>query len=167
MLALKISDIRDFTNKLFIQETFDAFWLCQARISTYSLFSIDGRLDREFFDSDELELLDRTKRTHALWKEVKPHCFSIIRGKRAPRSFRIVFQLSSQKTTAAIKAAGFGVDVQTIHGLFLNLSYKNKMLLCTTGVSLDAFLPGKELEQLWDSMILDFFRQNQILFEQQ
>ena len=44
MLALKITDQKDFTNKLFLGETFDAFWLNQAEIITSNIFSIDGRL---------------------------------------------------------------------------------------------------------------------------
>lgn len=165
MIALNITDIKDLTNKLFIQDVFDSFWLSQADIATYSLFSIDGKLQRDFFDSDELEVLDRTGRTHALWKEVKPYCFSIIRGKRTPRYFRIVLQLSCQKTLAALKDADFGVEARMVHGLFLNIQYKNKTLLCTTGTAFHGFLPGKQLEQFWDGMALAFFQENKISFE--
>lgn len=34
-LALKITDIRDFTNKLFIGEVFDKFCLTEASITTF------------------------------------------------------------------------------------------------------------------------------------
>ena len=44
MLALKITDIRDFTNKLFIGEVFDKFCLSEASITTFNTFTIDGRL---------------------------------------------------------------------------------------------------------------------------
>ena len=44
MLALKITDQKDFTNKLFLGDTFDLFWLNQAEITTSNLFTIDGRL---------------------------------------------------------------------------------------------------------------------------
>ena len=44
MLALKITDIRDFTNKLFIGEVFDKFCLSEAVITTFNTFTIDGRL---------------------------------------------------------------------------------------------------------------------------
>ena len=48
MIALKITDLRDFTNKLFIREVFDSFWLNQAEITTYNTFSIDGKLHTDF-----------------------------------------------------------------------------------------------------------------------
>ncbi len=54
MLALKITDIRDFTNKLFIGEVFDKFCLTEASITTFNTFSIDGRLLKDFFDTDSL-----------------------------------------------------------------------------------------------------------------
>ena len=87
MLALKITDQKDFTNKLFLGDTFDLFWLNQAEITTSNLFTIDGRLQTEFFDNDQQEFLSSSHRTYSLWKEVKPICYSIIRGKRAPLSF--------------------------------------------------------------------------------
>ena len=55
MIALKITDLRDFTNKLFIREVFDSFWLNQAEITTYNTFSIDGKLHTDFLDSDQLQ----------------------------------------------------------------------------------------------------------------
>ena len=48
MLALKITDIRDFTNKLFIGEVFDKFCLSEATVTTFNTFTIDGRLQKDF-----------------------------------------------------------------------------------------------------------------------
>lgn len=166
MLALKILDIRDFTNKLFIGEVFDQFWLNEADIATYNVFSIDGKIQRNFYDNDELELLDKTRRTCSLWKEVRPYCCSLIRGKRTPLYFKIVLQLSLQKTAALVHESDLGIQEENIRGLYLNLQYKNKVLLCTTGTALTTFLPGKRLDQLWDSMIIDFFSQHKILYEE-
>lgn len=166
MLALNITDVKDFMNKLLIGQVFDHFWLNEATITTYNTFSVDGRLQQDFFDSDAREALAQSARTYSLWKEVKPFCYSIIRGKRTPLSFKIVFQLSPNKAAAALGSADVGIEPENITGLYLNLQYKNKALLCTTGTSLKTFLPGKRLDQYWDSMILDFFRQNEIIFEQ-
>ena len=41
MLALKITDQKNFTNKLFLGDTFDLFWLNQAEIITSNVFSIE------------------------------------------------------------------------------------------------------------------------------
>lgn len=166
MLALKITDLKDFTNKLFIGNVFDHFWLNRADISTYNLFSIEGKLQKDFFDSDQQEILDGTSRTYSLWAEVKPFCHFVIRGKRPPLYFKIVFQLSSQKTKSLLENENPGLPLDSLQGLYLNLQYKNKILLCTTGTSFHTFVPGKQVEQLWDHTVLDFFRQNKILYEE-
>ena len=44
MLALKITDIRDFTNKLFIGEVFDKFCLSEATVTTFNTFTIDAEI---------------------------------------------------------------------------------------------------------------------------
>ena len=69
MLALKITDQKNFTNKLFLGDTFDLFWLNQAEIITSNVFSIDGKLQTDFFDNDEQEFLASSHRTFSLWKE--------------------------------------------------------------------------------------------------
>ena len=143
MLALKITDQKDFTNKLFLGDTFDLFWLNQAEITTSNLFTIDGRLQTEFFDNDQQEFLSSSHRTYSLWKEVKPICYSIIRGKRASLPF----------------------PPEQVAGLYLNLQYKNKTLLCTTGTSLKTFFPGKELDHLWEQYVTEFFSRNEISAE--
>ena len=160
MLALKITDIKDFTNKLFIGDIFDRFWLNEASITTFSTYIIDGKLQQEFFDSDERNLLLQSGRTYALWKELKPFCFSVIRGKKTPLYFKIVFQISPEKVA---HEHGFSSE---INGLFMNIQYKNNLLMCTTGTSLKTFIPGFKPDTLWDNQIREFFQQNHIMFEE-
>lgn len=166
MLALKITDQKDFTNKLFLGETFDSFWLNQAEIITSNIFSIDGRLQTEFFDNDEQEFLASSHRTFSLWKEVRPFCCSVIRGKRAPLSFKIVLQFSPNKAAALLQNSALSISPELVTGLYLNLQYKNKTLLCTTGTSLKTFLPGKELDHLWEQYVMDFFHHNRFSLEE-
>ena len=66
MLALKITDIRDFTNKLFIGEVFDKFCLSEATVTTFNTFTIDGRLQKDFFDTDSMNRLILSGRTSDL-----------------------------------------------------------------------------------------------------
>ena len=136
MLALKITDIRDFTNKLFIGEVFDKFCLSEASITTFNTFTIDGRLQRDFFDTDSLNKLTEHGRTHSLWKEIRPFCWSVIRGKRTPLSFKIVLHLSRNGIEAAMRNTDLGISSEQIDGFYLNLQFKNNALLCTTGTSL-------------------------------
>ncbi len=68
MLALKITDQKDFTNKLFLKDTFDLFWMNQAEIITSNVFTVDGSLKMDFFDNDEQDFLASSHRTCSLWE---------------------------------------------------------------------------------------------------
>ena len=52
MIALSIIDVKDFMNKLLIGEVFDRFFLVEASVTTFNTFTIDGRLQQDFFDTD-------------------------------------------------------------------------------------------------------------------
>ena len=158
MLALKITDQKNFTNKLFLGDTFDLFWLNQAEIIT--------KLQTDFFDNDEQEFLASSHRTFSLWKEIKPFFYSVIRVKKAPLSFKIVLQFSPNKTAALLQNSAFSISPEMITGLYLNLQYKNKTLLCITGTSMKTFLPGKELDHLWEQYVMDFFHRNGLSVEE-
>lgn len=164
MLALNITDIKDFTNKLFIGDAFDSFWMTEASFTTFSVFSIDGKLQKDFFDTDEQNTLTQNSRDYALWKEMKPYCFSIIRGKRTPLHFRIVFQFPPDKLPELYSMEEDKTG--TIGNLYLNIQYRNHSLVCTTGTSLKNFIPGIKPGPLWDDRVLHFLRQNQISFEE-
>ena len=163
MQALNITNLKDFTNKLFIGEVFDHFLITEASITTFATFFIDGKLQNDFFDSDEQTALRESGRSYALWKEIKPYCCSVIRGKRLPLHFKIIFQLPLSEIARLFpdKAGSFS----DIGNFYLNVQYRNQNVLCTTGVSLHTFTPGVKPGTLWDDMILHFLQNHQIDFE--
>lgn len=166
MLALNILDVKDFMNKLLIGDTFDHFSLIEASIVTFNTFTIDGKLQKEFFDTDTLASLKENSQDYSAWQDLKSYCFSIIRGKRTPISFKIVFRLPDRQMQKLFQNASSGISPDALSGLYLNLQYKNKALLCTTGVSFHSFVLDKYPEQLWDSMITNFLHKQEIAFEQ-
>ena len=90
----------------------------------------------------------------------------MIRGKRAPLSFKIVLQFSPNKAAALLQNASLSIAPELVTGLYLNLQYKNKTLLCTTGTSLKTFIPGKDLDHLWEQYMMEFFRRNSFSVEE-
>ncbi|MCD8153263.1 MAG: DUF5721 family protein [Clostridiales bacterium] len=160
MLALAITDLKDFTEKLFIGSVFDPFFLVEASFTTFGRFSIDGRLQKEFFDTDERKLLQENARTYTYWGDVKYYCRFIIRGKRTPLQFKII--LSSDGKIGNRLSVSPGIA----DGLYLNLQFRDGLLQCTTGVSLKTFSPDRKPEQLWDDFILNYFRSQEILFRE-
>lgn len=165
MIALQIQDIKDFMSKFLIGTAFDAFWLSEAAITTSVTYTIDGSLHPEFFDTQETELLTEQGRNYALWKDMRPFCFSVIKGKKTPLYFKIVFLLSRKNTEKLIQNHHLSFSLDDIFGLFVNFQYDGKNLICTTGTSLRIFTLDKTLDHLWDEMIQKFFKQQQIPFE--
>ena len=165
MIALQIQDVKDFMSRLLIGNDFDHFWLCEASITTFSTFTIDGALHTGFFETEEARKLTETGRTCALWKEVKPFCFSIIKGKRTPLHFKIIFQLSRKNTEKLLLDKRSSWRSEDIFGLYLNLQYDGSSLICTTGTSVKTFTLDKSLDHIWDEMVMRFFQKQQITSE--
>ena len=153
MIACKIVHLKGFMSHLLIKESFDAFWLSEASVTTGNTFTIDGMLHPEFFSQEAQEVL-------------KPFCYSIIRGKQTPLQFKFVFRLSYVKMCQALENAGIAIDPEQVDGLFLNVQYQGGALICTTGTSLKVFTMDKSLDQMWDQMVLRFFQKMGIEYEE-
>ena len=86
MLALTFPSLKEATSHLFAQPTFDFFDVLEATISSYITFSMDGHINEAFFE-DEANTDEQPGRLCS-WKRLRPVCFSIIKGKQPPVSFR-------------------------------------------------------------------------------
>ena len=70
MLALKITDVKDFMNKLLIGEVFDRFSLVEASVTTFNTFTINGKLHYDFFDTDTKAAFEENSTEYSLWHDV-------------------------------------------------------------------------------------------------
>ena len=166
MLAIKINDIKTFMNQLLIGDTFDAFPMAEASIAALTTFSIDGRINKDFFDTDTQDILTRNGAIYSRWKDIKPFVRSIIRGKLLPLHLKVVFCLSeSQLSVLTDSSIILSTDSTGIQGYFLNIQYRNHTLLCTTGIARETFTMDKKPEQFWDELVLSFFRHLDIDFD--
>lgn len=161
MLALHIVDVKDFTSKLFLGDVFNRFSLSEASFTTFATFIIDGLLQKDFFDTETVPA-----NTYVYWEDVKPQCLSIIKGKRTPLRFKIIFQLAPENVVKLLKQTNIPLQPEDINGLYLNCQFDGEHLLCTTGTSLRIFSLDKSLDHVWDDMLLRFFRQKEIIFEE-
>ena len=164
MIALRIVDVKDFMSKVLVKNTFDKFYLSDGVIETFTSFSFGGHLNPGYYSGDEQEALK--ERSLPLWHELKPFAYQLIRGKRLPMSFKLVFSLSRENLDWLISHHGLGLAPADIGGLFLNIKYENKEVLCVTGTSFKTFIMDKTLERLWDATALQFMKQNEIAVEQ-
>lgn len=157
MIAVRITDTRDFTRKLLAQDLFDTFLFSEGSVTTFTTFSIDGTWHPDYFEQQGADALT--------WGLIRPVFFDIIKGKHTPISFRIVLRLSEENVKSLIASSGISMDPAQIAGLFLNINYQNQTVTCTTGTSLRIFTLDKTLDNVWDDMVLRFLRSRQIQAE--
>lgn len=165
MVALRILDVKQFMSKLLGSDIFDHFLLSEAVIHTHHTYSIDGHIHKEFYSQEELEAEQMEERALSFWKELKPDCFEMIRGKKTPLGFRFIFLLSQENVEKLVVQSGLSIPPIEIKGLFLNIKFERNALICTTGTSQINFTMDKSLDLAWDSMVKKFFKHHQIVFE--
>ena len=164
MIACNICDIKLFTKKLFIGETFDRFLLKEAEIVTFNTFSIDGRVHKSFYSEEERA--EGQIEEYSTWKTLRPFCFSLIKGKKLPERFSIILKLPKAATEQFLTARKSQWLPEQVGGLFLNIHYENQHLSCVTGLSLNQFTLDKTLEREWDESIRTFLRKEELPFEE-
>lgn len=165
MISLKIEDMKLFTSSLFVGDTFDGFLLREASISTFNTFTIDGKIRRGYYSEEELE--EKEIEPFSSWPMIKPFCFSLIKGKRLPGSFKIVLLLSVSGREHFLAGRHFPFPPDNIQGLYVNIRYEEEKLVCITGTSVSAFTMDKTLDEEWDQAFKDFLKNSQIAFSEE
>ena len=161
MIALKISDVKAFTSHLFVQQTFDHFLVSEATITTYNTFQIDGYLNREFYEGEDALALPHQ---YSTWEQLRPLCFSLIKGKHLPLSFKFIFRLTDSQQEQLIHKSG-EKQPNTIDAFFLHVLYKNNNITCITGSSARQFTLDKTPDQAWDQAIKEFLNEIALAWE--
>lgn len=164
MISLKVVDVKNFMSSLLVHNVFDNFLLSELTIHTSKELYISGKLNEDFYSSEELELLNGRK--YATWGECKSLAYSFIKGNKLPLSIKIVFLLSDENTEKMIVRSGNKLNLNDINGLFLNMRYDKNGLFLTTGSSIRIFTLDKSLEQLWDNDIKIFLKHHNIVVEE-
>ena len=135
---------KDTMNHLLLKETFDQFSFIEGEITTFNRFTIDGFLQKEFFDQPP-------EHQYSLWRDVRGYCLELIRGKRTPLEFKIVLSLAPDQFSAFLNDHQLNsFRPEEIQGLYLNFQYDGTSLQCVTGISLHSFSLDKSLERQWD-----------------
>lgn len=166
MIALQITDLGTFMNSLLKGTMFDHFLLQEADITQAVSYTIDGAFNKDYYSEEELEEMDLTDVSFLPFSYIRPVCFELLKGKKKPVYFKFLFLLSPKNQASTIARSGSSFNSEDISAMYLNLTYKNNILTCTTGISYKLFSLDKTLEQEWDRLVKIFFRQNKIEVEQ-
>ena len=166
MVALKLTNIKNFMNTLLRTECFDHFLLQEASIHSGATFEIDGRMPRDFYTSEEAEELGIMGYPCLPFSMLRNNCFEMIKGKKTPAAFAFVFLLSPENLAKTLERMDTNFTVNDVTALFLNIRYQSGILSLTTGVSYKTFVLDKSLEKEWDTMVQKFLAQHEIDFEE-
>lgn len=159
MIALHLTSVKDFMAHLLLSETFDNFLFIEGEIVTFNTFTMDGFMQKSFFSEEE------NIPEYSSWKNLKNFCFSLIKGKKTPLSFKFIFSLSPKNIARLIEQNHLDFRADQVQGLYLNIRYDGSSLQCITGTSLKTFSMDKSLEQTWDAFVQKFFAQKSIPWE--
>lgn len=165
MVALKIEDVRPFTSKLFVGDTFEGFLVREASIATFNAFHIDGHIRPGYYTEEEMA--EGKIGELSSWKVIRPICFTLIKGRKLPGSFQIVLQLSPEDVGEFLSYSGLNYQPEQIGGLYVNIRYEENLLYCITGTSVNVFTLDKSLEREWDNALRLFLKKHEILFSEE
>ena len=164
MTALQITSMKIFMSKLLASESFDIFLLEEAVIGTANTFTIDGRINKEFFhqenDEDVLEIPEFRP-----WSELRNLCFDLIKGKRTPLFFRITFQLKPDLAASLLKKENCDIPPEQVKALALNIRYDGSKAVLTTATAYHTFLLSKEPDAIWDRALSKYLDREGIAYD--
>lgn len=145
-------------NHILLRKTFDSFAFIEGEIITANKYNIDGKLHPNYFDQ-------KPDPIYSSWYEIKEYCLSIIKGKRTPLSFHLVFALSKEQIIDFIKGSNLNHREEEISGLYFNFRFDGTKLYLVTGTTLTNFTLDKTIEKSFDDYTCRFFKQQQISCE--
>lgn len=159
MLVIK-PDTKSCMAELLLKETFDSFTFIEGEITTFNKFHIDGYLQKQFYDSDDIPEAE-----YSHWKDIREFCFGIIKGKHTPLDFKFILALPAASIPGFLEQYQVAATAAEIQGLYLNFRYNGETLQCITGISLTTFRPDKTTEHGWDKYARSLFDQYHITYE--
>lgn len=165
MIALQITNIKQFMGKLLTSETFDHFLLEEASISTYNTFIIDGHQNRDFYTNEEWEDTSVRPYEFSMWKQIRPICFSLIKGTHTPTAFRFVLHLAPEATLSLLEKGESGITLQQLKAYVLTIKFDGTALTLVTGSAFHTFVMDKTVDLLWDNALKEFLATQEISFE--
>ena len=166
MIALKITNVKQFMGRLLGGEDLDSFLLEEAVISTYNTFRIDGHQNRDFYTSEEWEDKELRPYEFTKWQTIRPVCFDLIKGRRTPAAFQFVLHLIPEYVGSILKKGDTGITPHQVKAFVLSIRYDGENLTLVTGTSYNTFLMDKTPDTLWDQSIRQFLSKREIAYEE-
>lgn len=138
--------VKKFMNYVFKTNIFDKMQIRSGEIVTRGHFSFEGIFNHEY---DGI----KDDRKYCLWGEVRTNFFDLIKGKKMPKTIKLVFALDN-------------ADLEKLHpnaqAAFLNAMFENGQLCFTTGTAQKNFSMDKSLDLQWEESVKLMFKRLEI-----
>ena len=164
MIVLQTSAIKDFMSGLLTSDIFHPFLLEEAVIKTANTFTIDGRINRDFYAGSPSEIdagaagMPEPLYDFRPWSEMKGLCFNLIKGKRTPLFLQFVLHLMPEQAESLLAKNGCDASASQVKALVLTIRYDGSCVQLITGTSYSAFTLSKEADAIWDKALEKYLR---------
>lgn len=145
MISVKLEEVNEFMNGLFINDMFDRFEVTEAEVKTLFTTKISGRVNSAWLDTGEVS------EEYILWKQLKTIVYDLIKGKKTPLLLNICFSYQKENKDRAI----------------VRIQFEEKTLRIITGYSAAGFSLDKSEQIEWDDNFLQFLRKHGFTYEEQ
>lgn len=162
MTSFQVKELKNFMTKLLTTDCFDSFLLAEASVSSQAEYTIDGHINRDFYTREELDDPQVCPYRFVRWSEIRPVCFQIIRGKRAPSRFKFVLYLAPDYVPGVLKGADPALSPEQVKALVLTIRYDGASAALVTGTSFSTFVLDKTLDAQWDKTMRRFLEKKGI-----
>lgn len=173
MRLSKVTNVKQFMNKLLIDSAFDSFLISEALVKTANSYVIDGHINDGFYSETELSELEAQAQLEnrifskklSRWYQIKPTVLSLIKGKKTPSYFKMSFYLADENIEKLLSSIDTQIKSSDIDGLSMIIKYSEDELTVTSSLGLKIFSLDKSLEKYWDDMVLKFLASHDIDYE--
>ncbi|MBD5097621.1 MAG: hypothetical protein HDT40_11655 [Lachnospiraceae bacterium] len=155
MKQFEIEETGKFMSELLTGERYDSFYLFEARIKTGIDYYINGKINKDFFDSDDRALMAIEE--YIDWKNIKPIVHGLIKGDKLPLSLKLILMFNRENITRLVEMNNLPISENDIGALFLNVLYEKGTLTVTTGTSIKTFSLDKTLDNVWDDTVEKYY----------
>lgn len=162
MILLKITNIKLFMQHLLLNTTFDKFYIGEMKIMTACNFFLEGRINKDFYDTEELEQLNTKE--YVTWSEIRKITCEIVKGNKKPILFNIDLIISQDNLNNIFYLKDEVFNWNDINSCHLNIKYKNNELTIVTGISFKIFTMNKNQEYILDKHLKNFLNYYNIEF---
>ena len=163
MKAIEIDNVKKMVEMLLSSDFFGEMLLYKAEVRGAYDISMDGNINPDFFDSDDLAVHEKEiSEGYVTWANSRNLFYQALRGKNLPISFNITLIVPKSDNEKILKKYNENIDVSDLSSLSLNVIYDREKMIVTSGTSMKLFTMDRSIEMIWDDIVQNTFNNLEI-----